>query len=92
MTTSRQEGDNLVLDYSLFELPTAQHKAGLGGLLLLARSMKERGLWKGSDPVVTTTTARLALSKETLQAIFDDLYDAHWIEEEWSKKWQGKEL
>jgi len=56
----------------------------------LARSMKERVLWKGPDPKITASSAGFALTLEMVQAIFDDLYDASWVEVESSRKW-GKE-
>ena len=34
----------VVVEYDLFDLPTAQHKAGLAGLLLQLRSMADRDL------------------------------------------------
>jgi hypothetical protein len=34
----------VTLHYHLSDLPTAQHKAGLAGLLLLIESMRQRGL------------------------------------------------
>lgn len=91
MTLSRMEGENLILEYDLFDLPTAQHKAGLAGLLILARSMKERGIWKGTDPEVKATSIRVSLTSEALQVIFNDLYSAQWVEKEYKTKWKGKE-
>src|SRR5262245_60696214 len=78
------------LSYSLFDLPTAQHKAGLTGLLLLIDSMQQRGL----DPLptvksITPTNVELMLSQGSLQAVFNDLYDAELRETEVKQKWQG---
>jgi CRISPR-associated protein Cmx8 len=78
------------LSYSLFDLPTTQHKAGLAGLLLLIDSMQQRRL--GPVPRVTDFTAtsvKLSFTREALQATFDDLYDAEIRETEVKQKWQG---
>ena len=40
MNTSVKEDGHITLEYDLYELPTAQHKAGLAGLLLMIESMK----------------------------------------------------
>ncbi|HKZ03380.1 MAG TPA: type I-MYXAN CRISPR-associated protein Cmx8, partial [Pyrinomonadaceae bacterium] len=79
------------LSYSLFDLPTAQHKAGLAGLLLLIESMRQRGL--GPLPVVndfTPTSVELIITQRSLQAVFDDLYDAEVREARSKTKWKGK--
>lgn len=80
--------NELVLDYNLFDLPTAQHKAGLAGLLIMIESMKRRGL----DPLpevleLSTNRATISIAKESLQAIFDDLFDAEIIEVKVKNKW-----
>lgn len=80
------------LSYSLFDLPSAQHKAGLAGLLLLIESMQQRGL--GPLPAVndlTATSIGLTFTQPSVQAIFDDLYDAGVRETESKTKWKGKE-
>ena len=41
------QATELTLSYSLFDLPSAQHKAGLAGLLLLIDSLRQRG----ADPL-----------------------------------------
>ena len=77
--------------YSLFDLPTAQHKAGLAGLLLLIESMRQRGL--GPLPTLndlTATSVKLTFTQPSMQAIFDDLYDAEVKETESKTKWKGK--
>ncbi|MBI5014593.1 MAG: type I-MYXAN CRISPR-associated protein Cmx8 [Deltaproteobacteria bacterium] len=93
MTTSRFDGDEgktLVLEYDLFDLPTAQHKAGLAGLLLVIESMKRRGLEPRPEVEVRATSATVRTDREGLQALFDDLYDAEWAETSSTQKWQGK--
>jgi len=78
------------LSYSLFDLPTAQHKAGLAGLLLLIDSMQQQGL--DPLPVVSdlgATSVTLTFSQAALQTVFNDLYDAELRETEVKQKWKG---
>lgn len=81
------------LSYSLFDLPTAQHKAGLAGLLLLIGSMRQRGL--SPLPTVSNlsaTSVELTFTQATMRAIFDDLYDAELKEIPSKKKWKKKNV
>ena len=90
MSKASRDGE-VSLSYSLFDLPTAQHKAGLAGLLLLIESMQQRGL--GPLPIVddlTPTNAKLTITQEAIQAVFNDLYDAEVVEAESKTKWKGK--
>ena len=81
----------VTLHYHLSDLPTAQHKAGLAGLLLLIESMRQRGLGPLPDVYdLTATSARLTFSREAMQAVFDDLYDAKMVETSSKTKRQGK--
>ncbi len=82
----------LSLCYSLFDLSTAQHKAGLAGLLLLIDSMRQRGL--GPLPTVndlTATSVKLTFTQAALQALFDDLYDAELVETSSKRRWPKKD-
>ncbi|MGO9690781.1 MAG: type I-MYXAN CRISPR-associated protein Cmx8, partial [Syntrophobacteraceae bacterium] len=86
------QGETLVIEYDLFSLPTAQHKAGLAGLLLMIDTLIERKM----NPVpvveeVSANSARVAFTHESLQTVFDDLYDAVWVEVAPKQKWKGKE-
>src|SRR5438874_678269 len=86
------ESTEISLCYHLFDLPTAQHKAGLAGLLLLIDSLQQRGL--GPVPIVNDLTGisvQLTCTRAALQTLFDDLYDAELREAESKTKWQGKE-
>lgn len=83
---------NLAVEYDLFSLPTAQHKAGLAGMLLMIETLKDRKM--APIPVVeelSATRARVVFTRESLQIVFDDLYDASWIEREYKTKWTGQE-
>lgn len=82
----------LPLSYSMFDLPSAQHKAGLAGLLLLIDSMRQRGL----DPLptvndLTATSVKLTFTQAALQAVFDDLYDAELVETSSKRRWPKKD-
>jgi CRISPR-associated protein Cmx8 len=73
----RASQDSLVLDYDLMDLPTAQHKAGLAGLLLHMRSLEQRQIDGG--PVVERIErfgASIRFTRQSLQGLFDDLYAA----------------
>jgi CRISPR-associated protein Cmx8 len=78
------------LAYDPLMLPTAQHRAGLAGLLVLRESLvrrKEDG-WRGEHgreigPLPEYTVddggiVRLTLSLDSLQTLFNDLFDVAW--------------
>ncbi len=86
-----QEEEKLILRYNLFDLPTAQHKAGLAGLLVMIESLQRRGITplpEVSEQGATCVT--LSLTKKSLQVLFDDLFDAEVVEVEVKSKWQKK--
>jgi CRISPR-associated protein Cmx8 len=73
----------VTITYDLFDLPTAQHKAGLAGLLLQIESMQSRKLpapvfrWDDEQP---RTKVHVDFTPETTAALFNDLYDATLVE------------
>lgn len=84
--------ESLTLEYNLYDLPTAQHKAGLAGMLLCIESLAMRRI----EPVpvveeLTPTRAKIRFTRDSLQTLFDDLYDAEIVEQKVSKKWSGKQ-
>lgn len=82
----------ITVTYELPSLPSAQHKAGLAGLLLLIESMKRQRM--GPLPEITGLTplgCTVAFTNETLQSILDELYDAENFEVVVKSKWKGKE-
>ena len=88
------EPQSVTVTYDLFDQPTAQHKAGLAGLVLQIESMKARKFPKYVIPLVenlTPTSVRVTFSPESTQALFDDLYDAAIVEVTVSSKWPKKE-
>ena len=81
----------ITLSYSLFDLPSAQHKAGLAGLLLLIDSLRQRG----ASPLpnvshLSATSVKLTFTEDALQTVFDDLYDAAQVEQRSKSKWKKK--
>ncbi len=90
MSKSKAEPKCVTLAFDLFDLPTAQHKAGLAGLLLQIRSMKDRRIAPEMIPNVeelTRTTARITFTRDSVQGLFDDLYDAKIVEKSSPTKW-----
>ncbi len=82
--------DSVTLEYHLADLPTAQHKAGLAGLLLLIEDLRERGRDDLPNVELTAHSAQITLTKAQLQIVFDDWYDAAWEEEFRKSKSQKK--
>jgi len=84
------------ITYDLFDLPTAQHKAGLAGLLLQIRHMSDAGKSPkpGAVPKIvelTHTKATIEFTKESVQCIFDDVYAAEQVEVRVKSKWNTTE-
>lgn len=87
-----QEGNYLVLEYYLYDLPTVQHKAGLAGLLLLIDTMSQ----EGEEPVpevlkLDTVYARIRFSEESFRNMFQYLYAAATEERKVKQKRQGSQ-
>jgi CRISPR-associated protein Cmx8 len=65
------------LTFDPFTLPTAQHRAGLAGLLVLVESMRRRKVKVLPEIFVhSNSTVTVALTRKSLTSIFNDLYDA----------------
>ena len=87
-----QDDGCLRLRYFLHDLPTAQHKAGLAGLLCLSRSMHERGLAAFVEiAAIDARSAEIVFGLDALNATFEDLYDAKWQEQFSPRKFPYKE-
>lgn len=91
MAKARKQPEEVVVRYDLHGLPTAQHKAGLAGLLLQIESMNERRE-RGADLPRPPTVigqgrdfAEVRFTSSTTRALFDDLYDAD-VEEQLRRK------
>ena len=82
----------ITISYDLPSLPSAQHKAGLAGLLLLIESMDRRRM--GPLPEISGLTplgCTVAFTNENLRSILDELYDAENFEVIVKSKWKSKE-
>jgi CRISPR-associated protein Cmx8 len=85
---------SVTITYDLFDLPTAQHKAGLAGLLLQIESMRARNIPQSQIPEVVESSATQAVirfTEQSTQGIFDDVYDAEIVEVAVKSKWQGED-
>lgn len=83
---------SVTIQYDLFDLPTAQHKAGLAGLLLAIQSMKARHRPADTIPDVvelSPTSATVRFTKKSVQELLDDVYDATVEEVAVRTRWQG---
>jgi CRISPR-associated protein Cmx8 len=74
----RSVGPPLTLEYDLSGLPTAQHKAGLAGLVLLIKAMRELNRVLFPDVTIDALTARITFCRAKYQALMDELYGAGW--------------
>ena len=83
--------ETIKLDFNLFDLPTAQHKAGLAGLILLLESLRLRKVSPLPTIEIGPTSATFEFSRESIQSVFDDVYDARAVDVESRSKWKGKE-
>ncbi len=65
----------LILEYDLYRLPSAQHKAGLAGLLLMIDSMKARKMSPLPEVLeCTATSAKFRFTRGSFQATLCNLY------------------
>ena len=84
----------LRLDYQLAELPTAQHRAGLAGLVLMLRHSLERlpGRERGTARVtrLDEVGASVEFDLDGLRRLFDELYAASMEERAESKPREGQ--
>ena len=97
MSKASPPPERVELNFNLFDLPTAQHKAGLAGLLLQIQAMNDRRLDErnpGSIPAVefTRSGARIVFTEASLQGLFQDLYAAKLERVGVINKWPGAEL
>src|SRR5579871_3362437 len=93
-TTKAAPITHVVVKYDLFDLPTAQHKAGLAGLILQIQYMgkTKRNYPKDGIPVIeemTCTSATVRFTEKSIHGLFDAIYEAEWNEIESPSKWPG---
>jgi CRISPR-associated protein Cmx8 len=83
--------------YDLHNLPSAQHKAGLAGMILQIESMHERreaGRLRSNLEIPevfrqSSTTIEVRFTEQSAKDLFDDLYAAETVEVRSKSKWQG---
>jgi CRISPR-associated protein Cmx8 len=65
------------LTYDPFVLPTAQHRAGLAGLMVLVESLRKRKIKPVPEVIVNhDQTISVRIIEDSLTVLFNDLYDA----------------
>jgi hypothetical protein len=92
--SKKAEPERITLTFDLHDLPSAQHRAGLAGLILQIDSMGRDGNRRTSNLIpaieeLTPTSATIAFTRESMQGVFDDLYDAKPEPIVVAKKWPG---
>ena len=97
MAKQTKQPEAAVVRYDLHDLPTAQHKAGLAGLLLQIESMDDRRAGGADLPAPPQVVdqgpafAEVRFTAESTAALFNDLYAATIEEAAVASKWAGKE-
>jgi CRISPR-associated protein Cmx8 len=80
------------LRWSLQELPSSQHRAGLAGLALSVAFLKRNADRKGTCEVECADDGlTLSVDRAGMQSLFDDVYDATLEEARSKAKWAGIE-
>lgn len=84
--------DPLTVRWTLAELPSPQHRAGLAGLAMLVAFTKRHALKDGAvlDQVFDDIGLELTLNLSGLEALFDRVYDADREEASVAKPWTKK--
>ncbi len=83
----------LELRWTLHDLPSSQHRAGLAGLALCVGFLKRKSDREGTCEIkqIDDNSLTFAVDRLGMQSLFDDVYDAT-VEETRSKsKWAGAE-
>jgi len=86
--------EEVTLTFDLHELPTAQHRAGLAGLIFQIDAMGPDGYRRPEKlvPVIedlNATSATIRFTRDSMQGVFDELYAAEPVEVVVATKWQG---
>jgi CRISPR-associated protein Cmx8 len=87
--------EEVTLTFDLHELPTAQHRAGLAGLILQIDAMGADGYRRAEKLVpvlneLTATSAKITFTPDSMQGIFNELYAAKLAEVVVATKWPGE--
>jgi len=83
--SKKPEPDRIPIEFDLHDLPTAQHRAGLGGLILQIDSMGEEGNRRDPRLIpiiedIKPTWVKISFTRDSMQGVFDDLYAAEVID------------
>jgi CRISPR-associated protein Cmx8 len=83
----------LLFRWDLHALPSSQHRAGLAGLALCVAFLERKSDRKGVCEVesMDEQALTLAVDREGMQSLFDDIYDASLEETSSRSKWAGAE-
>ena len=90
--SKKAQVEEVTLAFDLHELPTAQHRAGLSGLIFQIDAMGRDGYQRPDKlvPVIkklTATTAEIAFTRDSMQGVFDELYVAKPVEVVVETRW-----
>jgi hypothetical protein len=93
--SKKTQVEEITLTYDLHELPTAQHRAGLAGLIFQIDAMGRDGYRRAEKlvPVVkelTATSAKISFTPDSMQGVFNELYAAKLVEVVVATKWPGE--
>ena len=96
MSKKKADPEQISLTFNLHDLPTAQHRAGLAGLILQIDSMGPSANRRSPKlvPVIdesslTATSATITFTRDSMQGVFDDLYEAKLVQVVVAAKWPG---
>ena len=81
LMSKKSDPERITLTFDLHDLPTAQHRAGLAGLILQIDSMGPDGSNGIRERIpdieeLTPTSATITFTRDSMQGVFDDLYAA----------------
>lgn len=93
--SKKAQVEEVTLTFDLHELPTAQHRAGLAGLIFQIDAMGPKGYRRADKliPVIkdlTATSARISFTPDSMQGVFNELYAAKLVEVVVPTRWPGE--
>jgi CRISPR-associated protein Cmx8 len=93
--SKKTQVEEVTLTFDLHDLPSAQHRAGLAGLILQIDAMGPQGYRKAEKLVplikkLTATSAEITFTPDSMQGVFDELYAAKLVEVLVAAKWPGE--
>ena len=92
-----QDVDVLDLTYTLAELPSAQHRSGLAGLVLIVLWLRQNRTFREDPNIICEFThlnglgGTLRINKAGLQALFDEIYSASEEEQRYPQPFKDKQ-